>query len=268
MRKSTILSTFAVALVVGFVSSITPVSGEEWGDFTGQFVLKGKVPEAAPVAVTKDREFCGKFKLVDESLVVGKDGGIKNIVVYMYLSRNAKKPPIHPDYDKPESAKAKVVLDNKGCRFEPRVALLRTTQPLVLSNSDDVGHNTKVDCFVNQSINPLIPAGAKLDHTGFTSAERLPVTVSCNIHPWMSARLVIKDHPYMAVTDENGKFTIKNVPEGEWTFQFWQEKAGYIQKVTVNNKSTDWKRGRADVTIKSGENDLGKIQVSPEVFAK
>ena len=59
----------------------------------------------------------------------------------------------------------------------------------------------------------------------------MPVKVACNIHPWMNAWLVVKDHPYMAVSDDNGKLEIKNLPAGEWSFQIWQEKAGYLREV-------------------------------------
>jgi len=239
----------------------------DWGELKGTFVLKGGVPKAKAIAVTKDIPFCGKHKLVDESLVVGADGGVKNIVVYMYLKTGAAKPAIHPDYVK--TAKSVVSLDNKGCRFEPHVVLLRTTQTLKVGNPDAVGHNTKVDFLGgNTSFNDLIPAGKSLDKQ-FSEAERLPTQVSCSIHPWMTAWVVVKDNPYFAVTDDKGSFTIKNVPAGEWTFQFWHEKAGYVQDVTVGGKTTKWSRGRLDVKVASGKaTDLGKVTLAPKVFEK
>jgi hypothetical protein len=265
MRKLT--NYFCVALCV--VALTGAIGAAEWGDLTGTFIYGGKAPEPAALKVDKDVAVCGKHKLVDESLVVGADGGIKNIVVFLYLKEGDKAPPIHPSYE--ESAKDDVVLDNRNCRFEPRVALLRTTQKLVIKNSDPVGHNTKIDCLNNTGINPLIPAGAQFDQH-FTAVERVPSIVSCNIHPWMSARVLIKDHPYMAVTDDAGKFTIKNLPVGKWTFQVWQEKAGYVQEVSLDGKKTKWQRGRVEVEIKaSGEdmpNSLGTLKLAPEVFKK
>lgn len=261
-----LITCFTFVLVCVFVAETLPAA--DWGDLTGTFVFDGKPGEAKALAITQDQAFCNKnkAKLVNESLVVGKEGGIRNIIVYMYLRSDDAKPSIHPSYEM--KIKDKVKLDNVGCRFEPHVVLVRTGQTLVLGNPDAVGHNTKIDTFTNPAINPLLPAGASLDQK-YGAPERLPTQVSCNIHPWMTAWVVIKDNPYFAVTDAKGKFTIKNVPAGKWTFQFWQEKAGYVQDVSVGGKKTKWTRGRLAVDIPAqGTKDLGTIKVGPDVFTK
>jgi len=228
------------------------------------FVYDGTTPKAGPLKITSDVEFCSKHAPVDESLTVNpENGGIANVIVYMYLSRSSKKPPIHSSYE--ETEKADVLLDNNKCRFEPHVVLMRTTQTLVVGNSDAVSHNSKIDTFVNPAINYTVPAKGKLEHR-FTIAERLPSRVSCSIHPWMTGWLLIKDNPYMGVSDKDGKLLIKNIPVGEWTFQFWQEKAGYLREVKQNGDAKEWRRGRVDITIKPGVNDLGEIKVAPTLF--
>ncbi len=243
----------------------TSVCADDWGNLTATFLYDGDAPEAADLKITTDVEFCSKHKPVNESLVVNpKNKGIANVVAYMYLSRTAKKPPIHPSHEK--TAEAKVKLDNNKCRFEPHVAVLRTTQTLVIGNSDSVGHNCKVDAITNGAINYTIPAGGSMDYQ-FTLAERLPSKVSCSIHPWMSGWLLIKDNPYMGVSDEDGKLVIKNVPVGTWTFQFWQEKSGYVSELKQDGKSTEWRRGRVEIEVKPGENDLGEIKLAPSLFA-
>lgn len=252
-------------IIVAIVGLLLPgIAQAEWGTLTGQFVLDGAAPSPSPVVVTKDQEVCGKHDLVDESLVVNSENkGIANVVVYLYLARGKKEPKAHPDYAK--TADAQVRMDNKNCRYEPHVQLLRTTQTLVVGNLDPVGHNTKVDTVKNVPINPIIPANGEITQK-FPEEERLPSKVSCSIHPWMNAILVIKDTPYMAVTDENGKFTIENLPEGEWEFQVWHEKSGYLDSVSLNGKKTKWSKGRFDQKITSGENDLGEIKVPMSAF--
>lgn len=236
---------------------------QQWGDLTGQFIYDGTPPTASPVTVTKDIEVCGKHMLVNESLVVGPDGGLANVVVYLYLGLGDTKPEVHSSYA--ESEKAEVALDNDKCRFAPHIALLRTSQTLVIGNKDAVGHNTKIDTFANAPINPIIPAGGQLSQQ-FPAEERLPVPVSCSIHPWMQAYLVVKEHPYIAASDASGKFVIKNLPAGTWTFQAWQEKAGYVSDVTLNGSPTEWSRGRFEITIEPGVNDLGEIKVAASAF--
>ena len=123
-----------------------------------------------------------------------------------------KKPTrISPTYD--EDLDKEVLLDNVYCRFEPHVQFLQTGQKLIVGNKDDEGHNTNISVTSvgNVAFNEIIPAMGKLEKT-FAKPERRQVEVKCNIHPWMSAILVIKDHPYMAKTDKDGKFEIKDLP--------------------------------------------------------
>lgn len=257
-------TTCIAFLLLGTIAS---AQAADWGDLTGTIKLDAKadIPTQSPINVTKDVDVCGKHNLKDEGVAVNADNrGLADVLVYVYVARGKPKPAVHEDYEK--TAEDEVHLDNLNCRYEPRVALLRTTQTLVIGNKDPIGHNTKVDTFANPAINPIIPAGSELKQK-FPIAEKRPSQVGCNIHPWMNATLLIQDHPYMAVTDENGKFTIKNLPAGKWTFQFRHRK-GYVREVAINNKTEKWSKGRTEVTIKAGENDLGDIVIPADVAAK
>jgi hypothetical protein len=100
------------------------------------------------------------------------------------------------------------------------------------------------------------------------SSSRRPVKLECDIHAWMSAYLLVRDNPYFAVTDKDGKFSIKNLPVGEHTFIAWHP-TGYLVDVTVDGKATKWQigersKGRVKVAIKAGANSLGKkIEAAP-----
>ena len=242
--------------------SITPAFGQ-WGNLTGTLVYDGKAPTPEKASITKDNDLCEKFDIVDESLIVNaENNGIKDAVIYLYLRSTEKPPKAHPDYD--TTAKDDVRVDNLNCRFEPQVSLLRTTQTLIVGNKDPVSHNSKIDLFQNQSINPNIPSGREIRQT-FRAAERTVMPISCSIHPWMRGFVLIKDHPYMAVTDENGKFEIKNLPVGEWQFQVWKTK--YLRYVKVGGKATEWSKGRFKQKIDSGKTaDLGKVMVAAKNF--
>lgn len=244
--------------------SATSVQAQQWGSLKGRLVYDGAPPKAIPISVTKDVEFCGKFGLVDEELTVNPDNaGLANVVIWIYVKAGDAQPAAHPSFDEAKGARIKI--DNKMCRFEPHVVTLRAGQSLEIHNSDAVGHNTKIDTFVNPPINYTVPSGQKIEQK-YEQAERLPAAVSCSIHPWMKSWLVVQEHPYIAVTDKDGNFELKNVPVGTWTFQFWQERSGFVDQVTVDGQATEWKRGRVDLEIKAGELDLGTIKVSPENF--
>ncbi|MCA9264561.1 MAG: hypothetical protein KDA60_11955 [Planctomycetales bacterium] len=246
----------AVAVVAVLAGS---THGADWGTLKGRIVFDGTPPKANKINVTKDVQFCGKFDLLTEDVTVNADNkGVSDVIIYLYDTKGVD---IHPDYEK--TAKDTVRLDNVNCRFEPHVCLLRTTQTLVLGNKDEVAHNSKVDCLSNQAINPLIPANSEQE-VSFSKVEKRPVNVSCNIHPWMSATLVVQDHPYMASTDKDGNFAIENLPAGTWEFQFRHAK--YITDVKLNGKKEKWSRGRAKLKVAAGDNDLGDILVDPDAF--
>lgn len=234
---------------------------EGWGTLRGVFKVNGMTPAPAPIVASKDPEVCGKHQLVDESLVVGPGGELANVVI----SVRSKKVATHPDY--PKSPTEPVVFDNKDCRFDPHVAVVRVGQPLMLKNSDPVPHNSNVTPVSNEGINPLLPAAGSVTHK-FESAESLPVKVSCNIHPWMSGLVVVADNPYVAVTGKDGSFEIKNLPAGELEFQVWHEKVGNLTAVSLDGKETTWGRGRFTREIAAGENDLKEIVVQAAVFQK
>ena len=257
MKK--LLSLGVATLALGAFSGFA--SAQQWGSLEGTFVLKGEAPAAEKINVDKDKQFCGKFDLVDESLVVDRRGRIQNVFVYLDGEPSA----VHPDYAK--SAKEEVVFDNNKCRFEPHALCVRVGQPVRLKNSDQVGHNVKMDMFANTSINPLIPAGGALVLT-FDQSESVPALASCSIHPWMTGRMLIRDNPYMAVSDDRGGFEIENLPVGEHTFRVYQERSGNVSEVVLDGKETKWEKGRFTIEIKPGKNDLGDIEIPLSLFQK
>ena len=241
---------------------MSAANGEEWGTLKGRFVYSGDAPVAAELKADKDVEVCGKHKLFNEELVVGADKGVANIVIFV-RDKNVK---VHPDAAAAATS-AKVVLDNKDCRFEPHVTFVQAGQDLVVKNSDPVGHNSNIATLKNSPSNNLIPAGGEATVT-FKAAEAIPAQVTCNIHPWMKAWLVVRDNPYAAVAGADGSFEIAHLPVGEVELQMWHEKAGYIGSITVGGKAEETKKGRKKVKVAAGGTDLGEMVLNASLFSK
>ena len=75
-----------------------------------------------------------------------------------------------------------------------------------------------------------------LSRVGFTSPE-LYVPIRCGLHSWETAYVSIFDHPYFAVTDGNGNFSIPDVPSGNYTLEVIHRKGtgtnGVLRAIAV-----------------------------------
>ena len=257
MRVSISGAALTLSLVLAGVAQAA-----DWGDLSLQFQIKGTAPTPKAIKPDKDVEVCGKHKLVDESLVIGPNGGVANVFVFL---KSTKPVAIHPDYEK---SPGEVVLDNKGCRFEPQAAVMWTKQTLLLKNSDPVGHNTKIEFLSNPPINPILPANGQLKQT-VKKEERMPTSVSCSIHPWMQALVLVRENPYAGVTDAEGKITLKNMPVGKYQFAIWHKQIGWIREASdAGGKAVKWPKTGPEFTVKKGATDLGAFKIDVAEFSK
>ena len=195
----------------------------------------GAAPAPEPLKIDKDTEVCGKNNLVSETLVVGADGGLANVVVWV-RSKVSKA----SEGEGPTTRWCSTTTTAISSRTWWESRSVRRWKSRTLRSP--VAHNTKIDG-LNLQVNPLIQAG-----TSFTQAidapETLPAMVSCSIHSWMNARLVIRPNPYFAISDAKGNFEIKNLPDGELEYQVWHERAGYVTKAEVAGQPVTWAKGR------------------------
>ncbi len=236
---------------------------EGWGHLNGRIIVEGAVPEPAELTVgTDDRAWCVNTGegFLDRSLIVGSNGGLQDAYVMMYFGRSdRKRPAVHPSY---EALKQEmVVLNNENCRFEPRALFLRTGQTIEFQNSDAIGHNCHVVTFGNEE-NCSLGAGQAVK-VELDTSDRVPGIVKCDIHPWMEALLLVRDEPYAAITDAEGNFRIENIPAGEWTFQFWHKRSGFMKTLQRDGKPFLGRRGEFQVTIEpDGTVELGELLIS------
>ena len=235
---------------------------KKWGTLRAKFVVDGKVAEPTKVNAAAD-PVCASLGIMTENLIVGKDGALKNLAI-MIDTKKSKAKDVHPDLVKP--AAAPVVLDNKNCVFVPHVLVVHPGQMINVTNTDTTGHNANFNFFNNTPVNFLVPAGG-MKNLQIVKDEPAPIPVECNVHPWMKAHLIIPEHPCVGISGEDGVLEIANLPVGQVTFRVWHE-LGTIDEASVGGKKEKWARGRMEIEIKEGVNDLGTIKIAAEKFSK
>lgn len=156
-------------------------------------------------------------------VVTGPGGALADVVVFIRsgLGNYRFPAPSNP-----------VQIDQKGCLYNPRIVALMVGQRLEIRNSDSTLHNIHSMARENPTWNRSEPEGATIFET-FPRAE-LAVPLVCNVHPWMRGFAFVFDNPYYAITGAAGKFTIPNLPPGDYTMEAWQERYGVLdQAITI-----------------------------------
>jgi plastocyanin len=205
-------------------------------DITGVITLKGTPPAEADIGpkMTEASPDCAAMydpaKMpTTHFYVVGPKGEFADVIVSLKnvtgKSTGASAPP--------------AVLDQKGCVYSPTILAVQTGQKITVKNSDTCVHNVHAKPTVdgNDEHNDVqMPGGADLTYT-FPKPEMF-LKFQCDVHPWMFAWVSVIDSPYFAVSDKDGKFTIKNVPPGKYTIEANHRKLG-AQTQEIEVKDTD-----------------------------
>jgi hypothetical protein len=177
-----------------------------------------------PVVVDKDTEVCdpdGDGAMPADALQVGDGGALGGAVVRLLdVKRGAA-------YEPPEPA-----IDNLACVFVPRLQLAHTGQLLTATNSDPILHNTHL--FRHEGnrniVNIALPTAGDVARKPLRKTGL--VDVKCDAHKWMAAYVWVSDHPYIAITDAAGAFSMADVPAGSYEAVAWHELLGE-QRATV-----------------------------------
>lgn len=217
MLKAFSLLVAAVVLALGAMLSaqdyeVTAV--KNGGTITGTVKWSGPMPHLAMASINKDAPICDptSHKTRDlERLIIGSQAGVANTVVFLKDISRGKT------MDLPQQRR---FVDQKLCRYEPHILLVPANSDLQMKSSDATLHTIHMDGaatynlpfpFTNQMV------ARKMSTVGL-------VSLRCNGgHIWMNAEMFVVPHPYYAVTDENGKFELSDVPPGEYQVVAWHE---------------------------------------------
>lgn len=195
------------------------------GDIAGKVNFRGTPPQLRPILMTADSVCASEQSgaaLPDDGRV-NANGTLPNAFVYISKgSGNLSAPP----------ASSTAVLTQKGCRYEPHVLGVEVGQRLQVVSADPTTHNVHVSPKTGHDWNVSQQPGSDPVTTKFSHPE-IMVPVRCNVHPWMQAYIGVVTNPYFAVTGDDGAFSIKGVPPGDYTLSIWTASFG-TQELSVS----------------------------------
>jgi len=177
----------------------------------------GDVKMLATMERTKDEAICGRSK-TSGRLIFGGKMGVKNAVISLEGIDHGKK----------ETRSMRPVLDQKGCEYEPHIMIAPLGSQLEIVNSDPILHN--VHAYAASPGKKTLFNIAQPIKGQRTSIRQMQmnskgiVTAVCDAgHPWMTATIIVAEHPYYAVTDDEGQFVLEDIPPGSYRLIMWHE---------------------------------------------
>jgi plastocyanin len=231
MKMKFVRWTMATVLVTGAVAF-----AEDNGSISGKISFAGDAPKPKKIKMDADPQCAAMHTdapATSEEVLVN-NGMLKNVFVYL-------KSGVTGTYPKPSTP---VMINQKGCHYEPHVFGMQAGQMLVIKNSDDTLHNIHALPNNNEEFNKGQPSGSADLKKTFTKADVM-VKFKCDVHPWMTAYVGVLEHPFFSVSGDDGSFSIKGLPAGDYEVAAWHEKYGtQTAKIKVGAgeaKSQDFK---------------------------
>lgn len=187
------------------------------GDVSGKVLFRGTPPKPFLLMMNADPKCMAQHKgpVYGEDVVVNPNGTLRNVLVAVKTGLPGRK------FDPPGKS---AVLDQKGCQYHPHVLGVMAGQEVEIVNEDPTLHNVHSVSKANPQFNIAQPRQGMKMSKRFEQAETF--RVKCEVHPWMGAYIGVFMHPFFAVTGDDGSFTIRNLPPGDYTIEAWHERYG------------------------------------------
>lgn len=220
-------------------ASAPPIDEANAATVSGKVSFTGDKPVMKPISMDATPACARQHSTPpkSEEVIVNGNGTLKNVFVWVKSGL--------PDRQWPVPAEP-IKLDQHTCMYQPHVAGVMTNQNIEIVNSDPTNHNIHPLPKLNREWNESQAPGSEKKMKQF-AREEVMIAVKCNVHPWMRAYIGVVGHPFFAVTGDDGSYTIKGLPPGEYTIEAWHEKYGtQEQKIKVEPKQA----ATADFTFK------------------
>jgi hypothetical protein len=199
------------------------------GAIVGRVTTSAEPPADSVVPVTIDQALCGAEQRIP--LVERRGDRLANVVVWLADARRGKPLPVERRFE----------ITATGCTLEPRVQAAIAGGMLNVRSLDATTHRTRfarndavLDVVQETDWGQVVPTEKVLARPGLVEAR-------CTLHPWARAWIRVFDHPYFAVTNRDGTFTIDSVPPGTYHLVAWQARLGVKEQMVTVEATKDAK---------------------------
>ncbi len=192
----------------------------------GQILYHGLIPPIKTEIVEHDQETCGTTSQTIP-ISVNPEGGLHQVVVSIEGLQDSANFPKHDP----------LIITNDRCHFRPHIGVGSVKQFLEVRNVDAILHNTHIRTETRAFFNVVLLPQAN----GIKKIMKQPglMTISCNKHPFMRGYIQVFDHPYHAITDSQGAFSIPNLPPGTHRLTLWHKTLGTVHQTITLAQNTD-----------------------------
>jgi plastocyanin len=211
--------------------------GKGTASISGKITYDGAVPAPEKVKLSADPKCQGMHPQgLEKRAVRVSNGGLADVFVWVKSGISGTYPP-------PSDA---VVLDQKGCNYEPHIITVQAGQPLKIRNDDDTLHNIHPRPTVNQEFNIGQPRKG-MENTHTFDKQEIMIPVGCDVHPWMRSYISVVGHPFFAVSKDDGTYEIKGLPAGDYEIEAYHEK---LKTMTGKASVKDGEAAKLDLAFK------------------
>ncbi len=194
------------------------------GRITGTVAFEGVFPADSVILFAAGQTDCGR-SVVDHR--VDRSGQfVSGVAVWLTDIRQGRPLPANRRFE----------LTNEDCVLDPRVQTVMTGGTLNVISADVAMHRNRIVDVSTGEVEAMAPFNDDGQVIPFDRLLTKPaeLEVTCELHPWSKAYVLVFDHPYYAVSGKSGDFSIDGVPPGTYRLRAWHPVLGRVdQTVTV-----------------------------------
>ncbi len=213
-----LISVLSISLLAGlpFVTHAAAYkegSVNNGGSVSGKVTFNGTDPAPRIYKISKDNNTCGTGTREIDYVAVN-NGALTNVVVYLDKVKEGKAFPA-------ELSSAHI--DQKECKFQPFLQIMRNDTELAAVNEDPVLHNIHAYEIMGRAKKTVFNVSQKQGTIKKKVALKRgnALKIECDAHDFMHSFVFTAKNPYFAVVDDSGNFTIDNIPPGKYTIKAW-----------------------------------------------